>query len=125
MTKPKSTTRKTLTLTSKAKSPKAKKAVQQTTPEAPAAVVTPESTPAPTATPEPTPAVAPAAQEQPAKTVKAKAAAPKAKPTKPRGKSVTIYELALAHPEKAGQEFADLVIASGVKSSAETIGTIR
>jgi hypothetical protein len=117
MTLTKKPARKTLTLTSKAKMPKLKKTAQGAAPAS-------ESAPLAIATPAPaTPASEPAAPA-PAKP-KAKAAAPKAKPTKAPGKSVAIYAAALAHPDKSGKEFADLVIASGVKSSEMTVLTIR
>jgi hypothetical protein len=101
------------------------KATKQPTPEAAAAAVTPESGSAPTAASEPTPGTASAAQEQPAKAAKAKkAAAPKAKPAKAPGKSVRIYEAALKHPDLTGQQLAELLIAEGLQSTAETIQTI-
>jgi hypothetical protein len=54
--------------------------------------------------------------------------APKAKPApKPRapGKSEQVYAMALKHPTKNGKEIAELLIADGLQSTAETIGTIR
>src|SRR5688572_1415974 len=83
-------------------------------------------TPGPDAPPASEPAAAaPVVAEQPAqpkaKTPKAKAATRKAKP---RGKSVRIYEATLKHPEFTGQQLAELLIAEGLESTGETIGTI-